>query len=75
MTTNHWAAILTAAEIDAHHALTAQLDRSFAARQREFYASRTPGQLASLAHQAWMCNEGEQYQLARSYAALRELAA
>ena len=70
MTASAWNAILTAAELDAHYALTASLDPRFAKSERTFYESRTPAQLRVLAAQAWDCCEPTGYQLARSYLAL-----
>ncbi len=65
-----WTKTLTATEIDAHYASVAKLDPSFAAKCRKFYETRTKTQLETLAAQAWNCNDGEGYQLARSFAAL-----
>jgi len=65
-----WSHVLTRQEIDAYHALTASIDRSFAAGERAFYEARSMAQLDTLARQAWNCCEPDAYQLARSYAAL-----
>ena len=70
MTASAWNAILTAAELDAHYALTASLDPRFAQAERGWYESRTINQLRVLAAQAWDCNEPTCYQMARSYLAL-----
>ena len=67
---NQWSHILTAAELDAHWALTAKLDPRFARQCREFYESRTASQLRVLVAQSWDCCEPTGYQLARSHAAL-----
>ena len=75
MTASAWNTILTAAELDAHYALTASLDPRFAKSERDFYESRTINQLRVLAAQAWDCNEPTGYQLARSYLALAVAAA
>lgn len=72
MTASAWNTILTAAELDAHYALTTSLDPRFAKGERTFYESRTPAQLRVLAAQAWDCCEPTGYQMARSYAALAE---
>jgi hypothetical protein len=69
---NPWNDILTKTEIEAVRALTAKLDPRFAKEQHEFYEGRTINQLNALAHQAWLCCESDSYQLARSYAALKE---
>jgi hypothetical protein len=67
-----WTKVLTKEEIAAYHALTATLAPSFARGQREFYESRSDGELRSLMNGAWNCSEGDAYQLARSYLNLRE---
>ncbi len=67
----NWNQILTAAEIEVYHALTAQIDPGFARKECEWYASRTLNQLSVAASQAWRANERTGYVLARSYAALR----
>lgn len=64
-----WNKILTAAELEAHHALTASIDPAFARKERAFYASRTPAQLEGLAAGAWYANEPTGYMLAKSYLA------
>lgn len=74
-TKSPWAHILSPAEIDAHHALTASIDPRFAATDRAFYESRTGAQLANLAAGAWNCNDPTGYQVARSYAALPQVSA
>lgn len=66
---SQWSVVLSGAQLDALHALTASLDPRFAAGERAFYLSRTPAQLRTLAVQAWDANEPTTYQLARSYAA------
>jgi hypothetical protein len=71
---NRWTDILTPEQISDYHALTADLDPSFARKQREFYESRSAAQCDSLAHQSWLCNESDAYQLARSYAAMKRAA-
>ena len=70
--TSQWSHILTPAELEAHHALTASIDPRFAAGERAFYEGRTANQLRVLAAQAWDCCEPTGYQMARSYAALME---
>ena len=71
MALSPWTHILSSAELDARHALTAQLDPAFAAAERAFYASRTVNQLKSLEVGAWNANDPDTYQFARSYAALK----
>ena len=58
-----------APEIEAYHTLTAGIDPAFATGERAFYETRTAGQLRALMHQAWLCNQGDAYLLARSYLA------
>lgn len=70
-----WNTVLTRAEIDASHALTAKLDPAFAARDRAWYASRTANQLSALASGAWNCNDSTTYQMARSYLCTAQLVA
>lgn len=67
---NKWTDLLTADQLYLFHADVAKLDPNFARKQRDFYESRTAPQLDALASQAWLCNEGESYQLAKSYRAL-----
>lgn len=67
-----WTHILTPAEIDTHHSNVAALDPNFASQQKQFYEAQTIGGLSALMHQSWLCNDGEGYQLARSYKALKE---
>ena len=70
MTQSQWTHILTPKELDATYALTAELDPSFAAAQREFYAARTVPELETLMHQAWMCSDSTAFQMARSHRAI-----
>lgn len=67
-----WTCTLTADELEAHYTLTASIDPSFAKRERTFWESRTEGQLRALAAQAWNTNDSDQYQIARTYLAMRE---
>jgi hypothetical protein len=67
---NHWVDILSQEELDGFHEMTANLDPSFAAGARKFWESRTESDLTALANQAWLTNDGDQYQLARSYLAV-----
>jgi hypothetical protein len=62
-----WSKILTSNELDAHYAFTAKIDPVFAAKQREFYNSRTENDLRAHINQAWNCNDADGYQLARSH--------
>jgi 5-methylcytosine-specific restriction endonuclease McrBC GTP-binding regulatory subunit McrB len=66
---NHWVDVLSQDELDELHETTASLDPSFAAASRRFWESRTENELSALVHQAWLSNDGDQYQLARSYRA------
>lgn len=71
MTENsQWVDVLTAEQIEEHHSRTAELDPSFATGSRRFWESRTENELAALVHQAWLTNDGDQYQMARSYLAV-----
>jgi hypothetical protein len=70
-----WIYILSAAELKAHYALTAKLDPRFAKQEREFYEGRTVPQLHVIKAGAWNANELTSYQLARSYLALKGIAA
>lgn len=67
----HWTHLMTAAEIEERHALTARIDPAYAEREQQFYSSRTVPQLDVIAAQAWRADELDYYQLARSYAALK----
>lgn len=72
MSQSQWSYVMSRKEVDAYHALTASLDPSFARREREFYESASVSALQAVASQAWNCCEPTGYQLARSYAALKE---
>lgn len=67
---SQWVHILSPSEIEAHHALTASIDPSFARGAREFYQARSANELRALAAQAWNCCCPTSYQLARSYLAM-----
>lgn len=69
-TQSQWTHILTQAELDAQFELTHSLDPRFAREQRRFYATRTENELKALINQAWLCNDADGYQMARSYLAL-----
>lgn len=71
---SQWVEILTAAQIEARFQMTAKLDPRFARDQKHFYETRTLAQLDAHAHQSWLCNEADSYQLARSFRALKEAA-
>lgn len=71
---NRWTDILSEAGLDARHARYAEIDPRFAKSQREFYEGRTAAQLKGLEHGAWMANDSDGYQLARSYLARIEAA-
>lgn len=68
---SHWVDVLDVPALEARFALTASLDPRFARAERAFYQGRTVNDLKALAHQAWLCCEGDAYQLARSYLALK----
>jgi hypothetical protein len=67
---SQWTHVLTQAEIDARFDLTHAVDPRFAREQRRFYATRTSNELKALINQAWLCNDADGYQMARSYLAL-----
>lgn len=67
---SQWTHILAQDEIDARFEQTRFLDERFAREERRFYATRTADQLRALIHQAWLCNDADGYQMARSYLAL-----
>jgi hypothetical protein len=69
---NHWSKILSPAEIEAHHALTASIDLDFATGDRKWWQSRTANELRAEMNGSWNCNCGTTYQLARSYLAILE---
>jgi hypothetical protein len=66
---NHWVYVLSEEELDDLYETTASIDPSFAAASRRFWETRTENELSALIHQAWLTNDGDQYQLARSYRA------
>jgi hypothetical protein len=67
---NHWGETLSAEQLEARYALTASLDPVFARDDRQYWESRTASQLRTLAAGAWCANQGEQYQMARTYLAV-----
>lgn len=69
---SRWTHILSPAEIEAQRALTASLDPAFARSERQWYETRTEGDLRAAMHSAWLCCEDCRYQLARSYLAILE---
>lgn len=71
MSASRWTHILSAAELTALYELTASLDPAFAREWRDFYESRTEAQLESLAAGAWLCNDDDGWQMARSWRAKR----
>lgn len=71
---NKWTETLDAAGIADWHAKTAELDPRYARKEREFYEGCTEGKLRGLVSAAWMCNDVDQYMLARSYLELAESA-
>lgn len=71
MTGSRWTTILGADELAAHYALTASLDPAFARQSRDFYESRTEAQLEAMAAGAWIANDVDGWQLARSWRAKR----
>lgn len=67
---NPWRDLLTADELQTYWNDTAKLDARFARQAKAYWESRTVSQCDALASQAWLCNSSDQYQLARSYAAI-----
>jgi hypothetical protein len=65
-----WSKLLSAAEIEADFALTASLDPVFASASRTFWATRSAGELRVLRDGAWLANDPDTYQMARSLLAL-----
>jgi hypothetical protein len=65
-----WVDILSRAELEAYHRLTASLDPGFAERERAWWEGRTAGELRSTRGGAWYANDTHGYQMARSYLAL-----
>lgn len=65
-----WSTILSPAQLEADHALTMRLDPRHAIESRKFWESRTVIQLEILKSGAWMANDPDTYQKARSYLAL-----
>lgn len=68
---SQWSHVLSQAEINAYHALTASLDPAYASGERAWYESRTVNQLKVAAAQAWDANIPTAYQLAKSYLVLK----
>lgn len=68
---SRWTDVLTLEQIDEQRKLTASLDPAFARGERQWYETRTDGDLRAAMHSAWLCNEDCRYQLARSYLAAR----
>lgn len=66
-----WATILTPAQIDAHFAIYPEFGRISRADMRAPWERRTVDELKVARHQAWLCNDGESFMLARSFLALR----
>jgi hypothetical protein len=71
---SQWTHILTRDELKARFELTASLDPRFARDERAFYEACDVNRLEVLAHGAWLANDRDAYQLARSYAALLDVA-
>ena len=69
---NRWSDLLDPAELEAQWALTAKLDPQHAKSSRTWWEERTADQLSVLEHQAWLCCDPGQYQLARTYRAQQE---
>ena len=68
---SQWSEVLSAEQLDARYAKVSKLDPSFAAKQRRWYDAQSKSALISAANGAWMANDPEGYQLARSHAALK----
>jgi hypothetical protein len=72
---SRWHDVLTIEQIDDQRKLTASLDPAFARSERQWYESRTDGDLRAAMRSAWLCNEDCRYPLARSYLAARGIVA
>ena len=69
---SEWNVILTPEQIEERLIQTERLDPSFGRKVREFWETRTLEQLRALKSGAWLANDGDQYQMARSYIAMEE---
>lgn len=69
---SEWSVILTPAQIEARFAATEAHDPCHGRKVRDFWETRTLGQLRALKSGAWEANDGEQYQMARSLIAREE---
>jgi hypothetical protein len=67
-----WSTLLSAAGIEADFALAASLDPAFAGASRTFWATRSAGELRVLRDGAWLANDPDTYQMARSLLALKD---
>lgn len=67
---SHWATILTPAQIDAHFTRFPE-HRAFDEQARRVWEGRTVDQLKAERADAWRCNDGESFMLARSFLAIR----
>lgn len=65
-----WIDLLTPADIAKRRALTASLDPRFAASEQAFWESRSVPELRTIAAGAWLANNPDSYQMARSLIAL-----
>jgi len=68
---SHWATILTPAQIDAHFSIYPEYGRVNRHNLRAAWDGRTVDQLKAARGEAWLCNEGERFMLARSFLAMR----
>jgi hypothetical protein len=68
-----WTTILSKDELDAHWELVKKLDPKFAKSSRKYYETRELSELMADMHKAWLCNDGDWYQLARSYEFLQRI--
>jgi hypothetical protein len=68
---SHWATILTPVQLEAHFAIYGEYGRINRHNLRASWEGRTVDQLKVARHQAWLCNDGHSFMLARSFLAIR----
>lgn len=66
---SRWITVLAPTEIAQHWERMAAIDPGHTRCARAWWESQGRPSLDGLAAGAWLCNDAEQYQLARSYAA------
>ncbi len=67
---SNWSTIMTPAQIDAYFTRFPQY-QALMSRERAVWEARTVDQLKAARGEAWNCNDGERFMLARSFLALR----